>query len=102
MDPEIDEILEQNWTSIDLYYKGVHVKKSISKSMKPSELITAIDAYLAVGFLPSWNPETNKASVQPTQTVLTELGVCDKCGAKNALSKQGKIYCSAKCWLKPQ
>jgi hypothetical protein len=31
-----------------------------------------------------------------------DLGVCPKCGAPNAKSMKGKIYCSAKCWLKNQ
>lgn len=37
-----------------------------------------------------------KASVAPVQQ---ELGVCPKCGAPNARSLKGKIYCSKKCWL---
>jgi membrane protease subunit (stomatin/prohibitin family) len=28
------------------------------------------------------------------------LGQCSKCGASNARSQKGSIYCSAKCWLK--
>ena len=30
---------------------------------------------------------------------LSNLGTCAKCGAANAMSKAGKKYCSAKCWL---
>jgi hypothetical protein len=28
-----------------------------------------------------------------------DLGVCKNCGAPNALSKVGNVYCSAKCWM---
>lgn len=31
-----------------------------------------------------------------------DLGNCSHCNAPNALSKQGKPYCSAKCWLPKQ
>lgn len=41
-------------------------------------------------------PETQKPTMLPSQA----LGVCSKCGAPNKLSKQGKVYCSATCWLK--
>jgi hypothetical protein len=30
------------------------------------------------------------------------LGNCQKCGAPLAMSKAGKQYCSAKCWLRPR
>lgn len=29
----------------------------------------------------------------------SSLGNCSKCGAPNKMSKNNKIYCSAKCWL---
>ena len=29
-----------------------------------------------------------------------DLGKCPKCGADNRKSLKGKVYCSAKCWLK--
>ena len=87
---------EPSWTSVDLYYKGVHVKKSVPEKMGIEVLKETIDKYLESGFKPSWNEDTNKA----TQTTTPEdLGVCDKCGAKNLRSMKGKVYCSAKCWL---
>ena len=96
---------EPSWTSVDLYYKGVHVKKSVPSNIKVDLLKQTIDSYLDAGFQPSWNMDTNKAVQQtlPAQTVQSaDLGVCSKCGAKNALSKAGKIYCSARCWLPKQ
>lgn len=33
---------------------------------------------------------------------MENLGNCEKCHAPNALSKAGKVYCSAKCWLPPE
>lgn len=54
----------QDWTSMDLYYKGVHVKKSISIAIKANALKDIIDIYLDAGFLPSWNAETNGKALQ--------------------------------------
>ena len=93
---------EPSWTSIDLYYKGFHVKKSFPNDYSIQKVIKFIDEAEALKFNPSWNQETNKA-VQTTLPVVTQdLGVCTKCGAKNALSKLGKVYCSARCWLPKQ
>ena len=39
-------------------------------------------------------------NVPSVQTPSQALGVCSKCGADNKISKQGKIYCGATCWLK--
>jgi hypothetical protein len=91
---------EPSWTSVDLYYKGVHVKKSVPSNIKIDLLKQTIDSYLDAGFKPSWNEDTNK-NVQGILPVV-DLGVCPKCGAKNAKSMKGTIYCSAKCWLKTQ
>jgi len=97
---------EPSWTSVDLYYKGVHVKKSVPSNIKIDLLKQTIDSYLEAGFKPSWNEDTNKAVQQiiPAQTVqsATGLGVCPKCRASMAKSSKGNVYCSAKCWLKTQ
>ena len=87
------------WTSVDLYYKGFHVKKSIPANISPAFVIEKIEEYIKLGFEPSWNMDTNK-SVQTG--IVEDLGVCSKCGAKNLKSKNGNVYCSAKCWLKGQ
>jgi hypothetical protein len=99
-DPDFGFQKEPSWTSVDLYYKGVHIKKSVPDNIKIEILKKTIDEYLEAGFQPSWNQDTNKA----VQTVMpqTDLGVCTKCGAKNSLSKLGKVYCSARCWLPKQ
>jgi hypothetical protein len=96
--------MENNpWTSIDLYYKGVHIKKSMPEEIKPEELKKGIDAYLEAGFKPSWNEDTNNQNGHTTQTtipaVTEDLGKCEKCGAPNFKSKKGNIVCSRKCWL---
>ena len=50
--------------------------------------------------------EIKKASIpdlsQPVKSPNNEFNnsVCQKCGAKIAISSTGKPYCSAKCWLK--
>lgn len=54
------------WTSVDLYYKGVHIKKSIPSNIKVEKLKETIDMYLEAGFKPSWNTETNGKHEQPT------------------------------------
>lgn len=88
---------KENWTSVDLYYRGFHIKKSISANASASSLKTMIDDYISQGFEPSWNMDTSKQHLPQVQE---DLGVCDKCGAKNLRSLKGKVYCSAKCWLK--
>jgi hypothetical protein len=45
------------------------------------------------------NSNTSNYAVKPQPV---QLGNCDKCGAPNSLSKAGKPYCSAKCWLAGQ
>jgi len=44
-------------------------------------------------------PETkpNPSTPFPTKG---DLGNCPQCGAPMAMSRAGKPYCSAKCWLK--
>ena len=66
-----------NWTSIDLYYKGFHVKKSLSENVKVEELIKAIEVYIKAGFEPSWNSATSKehldapkATTEPSKQVV--------------------------------
>lgn len=49
------------WTSIDLYYKGFHVKKSLPDNVKLEDLKKTIDTYKEAGFEPSWNEDTNKS-----------------------------------------
>lgn len=44
------------------------------------------------------NKQVNK-QVETAKQVMGDLGDCDNCGAKNAMSQKGKKYCSAKCWL---
>lgn len=90
------------WTSIDLYYKGVHVKKSIPDNIKAEKVIEVIDHYLSLGFKPSWNEDTNKAQTKKPYKDVMEGQKCEKCGADLILSKKGNWYCSEKCWLKNQ
>ena len=50
--------------------------------------------------------EMNKAGVstpKPDAMQQQQLDkVCPKCGAPMKMSKKGNVYCSAKCWLKPE
>ena len=79
--------MEENtaWTSIDLYYKGVHIKKSLPDNVKIEDLIRTVDTYLAAGFLPSWNVQTNNGHSTPqTPVVVPPVTVatysCKTCG----------------------
>ena len=56
----MDDNLNTPWTSIDLYWKGVHVKKSMPEAINAKELAEVIDKYLKLGFTPSWNLDTAK------------------------------------------
>jgi len=98
--------LDTNWTSIDLYYKGFHVKKSWPEDKGANALIEFIDTAIEKGFEPSWNKETSKEQAKASDPIMTvtegqgdDLGKCPKCGAPNKLSKAGKPYCSKTCWL---
>lgn len=48
------------WTSIDFYYKGFHVKKSVPQSYTADKIIKIVKKYEKLGFEPSWNTDTNK------------------------------------------
>lgn len=49
-----------NWTSIDLYYQGFHVKKSIPQNKSLVAIKETIDEAIKAGFDPSWNIATSK------------------------------------------
>lgn len=71
-----DEVKLQNWTSLDLYYKGFHIKKSISENITPEMLIKKIEGYLEAGFMPSWNNDTNKSLNTPQKSLQEVTEVC--------------------------
>jgi len=67
---------QTSWTSVDLYYKGVHIKKSVPDNIKIDLLKETIDDYLNAGFKPSWNEDTNKQSIKtPTDPNATMCGI---------------------------
>lgn len=74
MEPKKErEPAENSWTSIDMYYHGFHIKKSVPATISPEDLKKGIEEYEKLDFQPSWNPDTNKAAkdgvVQKTETV---------------------------------
>ena len=96
---------------IDSYFKGFHVGTTIRMTdntiVPVSRIMAVINGFMTNGFQPSWNIETNNAHSTPVQATTSQptpsqgnLGVCRDCGAPNALSKNNKVYCSKKCWLK--
>ena len=96
------EALQTPWTSVDLYYKGVHIKKSIPSNVKIEVLKKTVDEYLNAGFQPSWNTETNKQNGHEEVKPAVQTMVCSTCGQlaelKSGISKTGKkwsgVFCS--------
>ena len=72
----------------------VHVKASTQEGRKAA-LAWAKAAYDRIRFTYGTKQEANKKTYNGEE----DLGKCVKCGAANAKSMKGKIYCSAKCWL---
>ena len=82
---DIEETLKEKpmddktpWTSIDLYYKGFHVKKSVPEQFGPAKIIETVEAYLKAGFKPSWNEDTNK-SANGSKPTTQPAKACPKC-----------------------
>src|SRR4030042_428341 len=103
---EMDEALEEKesdkkenaWTSVDLYYKGFHIKKSLPVNISPESLIARIDEYIEQGFKPSWNDETNgKNSNIEQPTLLTKP--CEIEGCQGTMTfKSGVSKKTGKPW----
>ena len=66
-----------NWTSIDAYYKGFHVKKTYPKAVGREKLITLIEQLIDAGFEPSWNKETSDGQLDkdPIMEATKDQGV---------------------------
>lgn len=92
-----------NWTSIDLYYKGFHVKKSIPENVKFEDVIKSIEKAIELGFEPSWNTETNAKQDPIARATANEgkLLTCKICGAdaerKSGTSKSGRDWSGVFC-----
>lgn len=68
------------------------------------ELVTFIDDFIVK--LPKETTIPKNAQPMPLPAPIMGQavvpGTCNKCGAPEAISKAGKKYCSAKCWLNNQ
>ena len=53
------------WTSIDVYYKGFHVKKSLPDNKSALSIKSTIEDLINEGFEPSWNADTSKTHLTP-------------------------------------
>jgi hypothetical protein len=74
----------------------VHVKSNTREGRKAG-LEWAKEVYERLRVAYGTKQQLNVQTYDPKE----DLGKCPKCGADNARSKTtGKIYCSAKCWLK--
>src|SRR3990167_5330380 len=103
MEDEIKESLTDNtpWTSVDLYYKGFHFKKSVPANVSPDTLIEMVEEYIEKGFEPSWNKNTSQEQLDNDPDWVKKKYVCPTCGAdadyKEGISKTGKpwkgIFC---------
>ena len=103
-DNDIKEVLtETPWTSIDLYYKGFHIKKSVPANFSADRIIEIIDEYIEKGYEPSWNQETNKGHdpIAKATQGQGKLYACKTCGAdaeyKEGVSKTGKTWKAIFC-----
>lgn len=104
IDEELEELLgepeikvdgdDTSWTSIDMYYKGFHVKKSIPQNVKFRDVIKSIEKAIELGFEPSWNTETNKKQDPIMKATESEDGVqrCPMHGDEMKQAKSGKWY----------
>ena len=95
----MNDELNPNWTSIDLYYKGFHIKKSVPKELSPEDLIKGIESYIAAGFEPSWNKDTTERQLDPIMNATKDAKIytCKECGAK-AEYKTGVSTKTGKPW----
>lgn len=99
-----------NYTSIDLYYQGFHIKKSYPKVIKLDKLASLIEKAIEKGFEPSWNAETN-AQQDPIMKVTEEENLCPMHGEPTIKSKRGNWWhkneatgeiCVGKGYFKPK
>lgn|SRR3990167_1912279 len=93
---------QKPWTSIDLYYKGFHIKKSVPDSYTADKIVKIINKYIKYGFEPSWNKETSDEQLikDPIMNVTKGQGKsysCDVCGA-DADYKEGVSSKTGKPW----
>ena len=128
MDKDIKDIQEsvnetspveekENWTSIDAYYRGFHIKKSISARVSASALKTMIDDLVSQGFEPSWNSQTSKEHIAPAKPAPSSNPICQihnipmtwKTGVSKTTGKpyafwscSGKMQDGSWCSYKPQ
>ena len=79
------------------------------RGANPQELKDKVDKCKQLWFptlIPNTTTYTGTAPVGQTVSVSAQptglqgaLGVCNKCGAPNKISKQGKVYCGNTCWI---
>lgn len=78
---------QKPWTSIDLYFKGFHIKKSLPMNVKFGKIKKTIDLAIKKGFEPSWNVDTN-AKQDPIMKATQD--VTRSCPIHNLTMKQSK------------
>ncbi len=96
----MSEFIDENtpWTSIDLYYKGFHTKKSFPGDYSIEKIKEYIEKAITEGFEPSWNSETSSEHLDETGKWPQVKEVCqhpeDKCEVKisNSEKNKGKRY----------
>jgi Zn-dependent alcohol dehydrogenase len=82
------EVAETSAVGRALGFAGYGATESIASAEEMEKIPDPTD---------NWATEAEEAN---TKTDLNKaLGKCSKCGADNKISKQGKVYCGATCWL---
>lgn len=88
---------ETPWTSLDLYYKGFHIKKSFPSNFSAGALIEKIDELIEKGFKPSWNAETNGKNEPKEPTPHCPIHNVDMTFRQGVSKSTGKSYASWAC-----
>lgn len=83
-----------SWTSIDLYYKGFHVKKSVPENHSFQDIKKVIDKAIDEGFEPSWNKDTSTKQLDPDPKWVQQetAEICPAHQETMKKSKKGKWY----------
>jgi hypothetical protein len=78
---------------------GKHTVRLLTKNEEQRNVGIPYAKALYTKILAEFGTKQGQAVKEYAKETGKDLGVCTKCGAPNLLSKNGKPYCSKKCWL---
>lgn len=100
------ETLEKVFEKINVFENKAAIEEWIPEGhIRLPKATTPAAAPAAPAYTPptQYTPPAQPAApyTQPGAISAPEnLGNCEKCGAPNARSRKGSVYCTAKCWLR--